>query len=92
VRVVNISTIKPLPQDEIISLAAGAKHVVTAEEHSIIGGLGGAVAEALRETGTPIRFVGIRDRFGCSAHGYAELLNHYGITADAIYNSIKEGF
>jgi transketolase len=88
VKVVNISTIKPLPQDEIIALASGAKHVVTAEEHSIVGGLGGAIAEALRETGTPIKFVGIRDKFGCSAHGYAELLEHYGITSDAILKEV----
>lgn len=49
VRVVNVSTIKPLNRERICELARDTKGVVTAEEHSIIGGLGGAVAEALAD-------------------------------------------
>jgi len=65
------------------------KAVITAEEHSIIGGLGSAIAEALRGERTKIEFVGINDQFGTSAHSYNELLNHYGLTADAIVNAVK---
>jgi len=89
VRVVNVGTIKPLNDEEILKLAQDAKAVVCAEEHSIIGGLGSAVAEALRLTRKPIEFVGIKDSFGCSAHNYGELLKHFGITADAILKIIE---
>ena len=65
--------------------------MVTAEEHSVIGGLGSAIAEALRgEKGQPLEFVGIQDSFGTSAYNYEELLRHYGLTADAIVDSVKQ--
>ena len=91
VRVVNVSTIKPLNDEKIIALSSDTKGVVCAEEHSVIGGLGSAVAEALRRTTKPIEFVGIKDSFGCSAHNYTELLNHFGITTEAILKTL-EGF
>ena len=87
-KVVNVSTIKPLNDAKIIELSKDAKAVVCAEEHSIIGGLGSAVAEALRRTGKPIEFVGIKDSFGCSAKNYEELLKHYDITPEAITKAI----
>jgi len=93
VKVVNVSTIKPLNQRIIIDLAKGIKAVVTAEEHSIIGGLGSAIAQALAKEEKIIEFVGIKDEFGCSARDYRELLEHYGLTkeaiVEAIYNTIK---
>ena len=90
VKVVNVSTVKPLDRQAVIDCAKGMKAVVTAEEHSVIGGLGSAIAEALRlEKGVPLDFVGIEDVFGTSALNYEELLEHYGLTAQAITAKIK---
>jgi len=90
VKVVNVSTIKPLDRQAVIACAKGMKAVVTAEEHSVIGGLGSAIAEALRlEKTAPLDFVGIEDVFGTSALNYDELLVHYGLTAQAIQDKIK---
>ncbi|KAI4453586.1 pyruvate dehydrogenase e1 component [Holotrichia oblita] len=91
VRVVNVSTLKPINVEMIISLAGDCKRVVTAEEHSIIGGLGSAIAMALSKSGKPISFIGIPDKFGCSAHSHEELLQHFGLTATAIANACKDG-
>ena len=90
VKVVNVSTVKPLDRQAVIDCAKGMKAVVTAEEHSVIGGLGSAIAEALRlEKGVPLDFVGIEDVFGTSALNYEELLEHYGLTAQAVTAKIK---
>lgn len=90
VRVVNVSTIKPLNTEAINELAADVKGVVTAEEHSVIGGLGGAVAEALCKACKPITFVGVNDEFGSSAHNYHDILEHLGLTAKHIEEAIRE--
>ncbi|HHY42168.1 MAG: transketolase family protein [Thermoanaerobacteraceae bacterium] len=90
VKVVNVSTIKPINEAKIIELAKDCKGVVTAEEHNIIGGLGGAIAEALCKSCKPIEFVGINDTFGRSAHNYQELLEYYGITSDNIVKAIRK--
>ena len=90
VRVVNVSTIKPLDEEGIIRLSEGMKGVVTAEEHNIRGGLGSAVAEALCRHPKTITFVGVEDSFGCSAHNYQELLRHYGLTAEHIAEAVKK--
>lgn len=89
VKVVNVSTIKPLNNDKIIELAKDCKAVVTAEEHNVIGGLGGAIAEALRKSCKPIEFVGVEDVFGCSAINYQELLEHYDLTSMSIEKAIN---
>ncbi|KJJ69711.1 transketolase C-terminal domain-containing protein [Clostridium sp. FS41] len=89
VRVVNVSTIKPLDQTMIIELARTCKGVVTAEEHTVIGGLGSAVAQALAKTGRPVEFVGINDTFGCSGHSYQEVLEHHGLTKEHIVDAVK---
>ena len=90
VKVINASTVKPLTDEEVLAHVEGCRGVVTAEEHSIIGGLGSAVASALRrERDLPIEFVGVKDSFGTSALSYEELLNHYGLTADAIKDAVK---
>ena len=90
VKVINASTVKPLTDEEVLAHVEGCRGVVTAEEHSIIGGLGSAVASALRrKRDLPIEFVGVRDSFGTSALSYEELLNHYGLTADAIKDAVK---
>lgn len=90
VKVINASTVKPLSDEEVLSCVKGCRGVVTAEEHSIIGGLGSAVAAALRrERNLPIEFVGVKDSFGTSALSYEELLAHYGLTVDAIEDAVK---
>ena len=90
VKVINVPTVKPLDRQAVIAATAGMKAAVTAEEHSVIGGLGSAIAEALRlEKGAPLDFVGIEDVFGTSALNYDELLVHYGLTAQAIQDKIK---
>jgi transketolase len=91
IKIVNVSTVKPLDRQAVIDCAKGFKGVVTAEEHSVIGGLGSAIAEALRGvTGLPLEFVGIQDRFGTSAYNYEELMAYYGLTPEAIVDSVKK--
>jgi transketolase len=90
-KVVNVSTVKPLDRQAVIDCTKGFKGVVTAEEHSVIGGLGSAITEALRGvTDQPLEFVGIPDSFGTSAYNYEELLAHYGLTAQAIVDSARK--
>ena len=89
-RVVNVSTIKPLDTKALIGYCRGVKAVVAAEEHSIYGGLGSAVAEALSTSRLPVGFVGIQDSFGTSAKNYEELLVRYGLTAEALAAKVKE--
>lgn len=88
-KVVNVPTVKPLDRAGIIACAQATKCVVTAEEHSVIGGLGSAVAEALRlENGVTLDFVGIEDVFGTSALNYDEIMAHYGLTANTIADRV----
>ena len=89
VKVINVSTLKPLNGEAVCELASGCRGIVTAEEHNVIGGLGSAIAEALRRKCKPIEFVGINDVFGCSAHNYKELLEHYGLTAEHIIRAVE---
>ncbi len=92
VKVVNVPSIKPLNRDSVIAIAKSVKGCVTAEEHSVIGGLGGAIAEALRMERTPIEFVGVKDRFGESAHNYKDILNCLGLTSENIVKAVEEVF
>lgn len=90
-RVINMPTIKPIDEDIIIEAARETGVIITAEEHSIIGGLGSAVAEVV-STNCPVRVlrVGIKDSFGESGKP-AELLKAYGLTADDIVEAVKKG-
>jgi len=90
VKVINVSSIKPMNEEAIIALASDVKGVVTAEEHNVKGGLGSAIAEVLCKSCKPIEFVGVQDTFGCSAHNYDELLKHYGLTAEAIMEAVTK--
>ncbi len=90
VRVVNVSTLKPIDEDAIRKLASGVKGVVTIEEHTIIGGLASIVAFALRGTAMPIEAVAIQDCFGQSALSYEQLLEHYGLTDAAVVKAVKK--
>ena len=90
VRVINMSTIKPIDTELIIKAAKETKAIVTAEEHSIIGGLGSAVSEVVSENcPTIVKKVGINDCFGESGTP-AELLEKYGLTAKHIVEKVKE--
>jgi transketolase len=90
VRVLDVSTIKPLDREAVIQHAEGMKAILTAEEHSVIGGLGSAVVEALRGVHhAPVEFVGVPDSFGISAENYDALLAHFGLTSDAIADAAK---
>ena len=88
--VINIHTIKPLDAELIVNSAKKTGKVVTAEEHTIIGGLGGAVCEALSEKApTPVLRIGINDVFGESGTA-AELVAKYGLDGEGIYAKVKE--
>ena len=90
VKVINVPTVKPLDRQAVIAATTGMTAAVTAEEHSVIGGLGSAIAEALRMvTGVPLDFVGIEDVFGTSALGYDELMTQYGLTDKAIADKVR---
>lgn len=88
VKVVNVSTIKPMNKEAIISMVKGCKAVVTAEEHSIVGGLGSAISEVLCKECKPIEYVGVNDTFGSSGHNYEDVLNYYGLTKERIAEAI----
>ncbi|MEX0931430.1 MAG: transketolase C-terminal domain-containing protein [Candidatus Paceibacterota bacterium] len=88
VKVLNISTIKPLDKKAVISLAQETGRLVTVEEHQKAGGLGSCVAELLSEVlPTPIVFVAIEDEFGQSGT-MDELIHHYGLDEEHIRNAV----
>ncbi|WMJ75700.1 MULTISPECIES: transketolase family protein [unclassified Sedimentibacter] len=89
-RVINIHTIKPIDEEIIINAARETKAIVTAEEHSIIGGLGSAVLEALSDKHpVPVKRIGVLDTFGESGKP-ADLLEKYHLTAKDIQEACKE--
>jgi transketolase len=88
--VLDVATIKPLPAESIAASARKTGAVVTCEEHSIIGGLGSAVAEALGELApVPLARVGVRDVFGTSGEP-GELMKHFGLTGADIARAARE--
>ena len=88
--VINIHTIKPLDEELVVKTASKTKKVVTIEEHSVIGGLGSAVAEVLCEQcPTKMKRIGVYDRFGESGPA-KELLHKYELDAEGIYKQVKE--
>lgn len=90
-RVVDMHTIKPLDEEAVLKAARETGTIITAEEHNIVGGLGGAVAEVLAESGIPARFsrIGIPDIFS-TIGAPDDLYARYGLDADGIYNRVKE--
>lgn len=90
VRVVNISTLKPIDEELIIDCAKETGRIVTAEDHNVMGGLGGAVAEVLSQRApVPMGMVGIRDTFAESGSP-EDLAKKYGLTALDIAAKVKE--
>lgn len=88
-KVVNISTIKPLDGNRLVEVLRGCRAYVTAEEHNIIGGLGSAVHETLSgQLNLPSEMIGIKDQFGISAYTWQELLTHYGLTTEAVVEAV----
>ncbi len=89
VKVVNVSTMKPFNEEAVVELSKNAKAVVTAEEHTYIGGLASKVALALRKSSIPMDYVAIEDKFGQSARDVADLMEHYGLTDKQIIEKVK---
>ena len=89
-RVIDLHTIKPLDRTTLVAAAKETGAVVTAEEHTVLGGLGGAVAELLAQTHpVPMRFVGINDRFGTSGDP-ADLLKAFHLMPEDIAKAVKD--
>ena len=89
-RLINIHTIKPIDEELLIKAARETGKIVTVEEHSVIGGLGGAVCEAITEKcPVPVRRIGLHDVFGESGPAL-ELYKKYGLDAQGIYTQTKE--
>lgn len=90
VKVMNLSSIKPLDEEAIIALARETKALVTVEEHQVAGGMGSAVAECLaKNLPTPIEFIGVQDQYGQSGTP-AELIEHYGMGVKDIIAAVKK--
>jgi transketolase len=90
VSVINVATIKPLDMATVLAAAAGASIVVTAENHSVIGGLGSAVAETIAEAGLgrPLRRIGLRDTFAEGSRDASYLFEKYGLSTGALIETI----
>lgn len=88
--VVNMSSIKPMDEKTVLECAGRAKICVTAEDHSVLGGLGGAVSEVLAENGVGVKLfkIGMHDKFGESGKS-GDLYKKYGFDADGVYESVK---
>src|SRR6185312_17212101 len=90
VRVVNVATIKPLDEETILAAARDCGAIVSAEEHQVTAGLGGAVSELLaKKQPTPMEFVGVNDTYGGSGEP-DELMEYFGLTSKAIVEAIRK--
>lgn len=90
VRVINCHTIKPIDKETILKAAEQTGAIVSAEEHQVTGGLGGAVAEVLSQNfPVPLKIIGVEDRFGESGEPN-ELLEKFGLTKEAIIKAITQ--
>ncbi|MDO8525683.1 MAG: transketolase family protein [Candidatus Omnitrophota bacterium] len=89
-RVINLHTPKPIDKDVIIKACLETGAIVTAEEHTVMGGFGSAIAEVVVESApVPMKMVGVRDRFGCSGEP-EELFKYFGLTAEDIVKAARE--
>jgi len=88
-KVVNVSTMKPFDAEGVRKIAESVKAVVTAEEHTYIGGLAANTALAMRGVNVPMDFVAVNDEFGQSAHSAVELMVHYGLTPENVAAKAK---
>ena len=91
VRVVDICSIKPIDKDMIVKCAKETKKLVSVEDHSVIGGIGSAIADVLiEEYPCKLTKIGINDTFGKSGKAN-ELVKYYGLDSESIIKVIKEG-
>jgi transketolase len=90
-RVYSMHTVKPIDKEAILKSAKETRLIVTIEEHTVIGGLGGAVAEVLADAGagTPLRRLGLQDIFACMVGSHRDLKERFGITAEAIVDVVQ---
>ena len=88
-RIANVSSLKPVDKAAVSALATGMKGVVTAEEHSVIGGLASLIHEVLQAQPIPRIAIGIEDRFGQSALSHEDLLEGYGLTPRHIADAAR---
>ena len=90
IKVMNLSSIKPIDKDAVITLAKETKKIVTIEEHQVAGGMGSAVAEVLAQNyPVQMEFIGIQDLFGQSGTP-DELIKHYAMDKDSIKKAVKK--
>ena len=90
--ILHIHTVKPIDREAILQAASTSKLVVTIEEHTVIGGLGGAVAEVLADTGAgvPLKRLGLQDLFAWTVGSHEDLKQRYGMTTRAIIDAVSE--
>ncbi|HHY83721.1 MAG TPA: transketolase family protein [Clostridiales bacterium] len=90
--VYNTPSIKPINEDAVAEAGKKVKAVITAEDHSMYGGLGSLICEIFcrHGVGKKVKMIAVPDKFGTSAEDYETLLTYYGLTADAIVNSALE--
>ncbi len=92
VKVMNLSTIKPLDTEAVISLAKETKAIITVEDHQVSGGMGSAVAECLAQNyPVPIEFIGVKDKYGQSGTEM-ELIKYYGLDTNDIIEAVEKIF
>ena len=91
-RVFSMHTVKPIDREAILQAAAETRLIITIEEHTVIGGLGGAAAEVLAEagTGTRLRRLGLQDIFACMVGSHQDLKERFGITAETIVKEVRD--
>lgn len=88
--VVNVATIKPLDEETLITIAKQTNAIVTVEDHQVMGGLGGSIAESLaKQYPTPMEFIGLQNTFAESGSP-KELIEKYGLGKDAIIEAVKK--
>jgi transketolase len=89
-RVYSMHTIKPIDKEAILRSAKETRLIITIEEHTVIGGLGGAVAEVLADAGagTPLKRLGLQDVFACMVGSHQDVKNRFGITSEAIVDAV----
>jgi len=92
VAVYNTPSIKPIDEEAVAEACSKVKAVVTAEDHSMYGGLGSLISEIIcrHGVGKKVKMVAVQDKFGTSAEDYEKLLAYYGLTVDAIVDSAEE--
>ena len=89
-RVLNMHTVKPADREAILAAANQTRLIVTIEEHTVIGGLGGAVGDVLAEAGagTPLKRLGLQDVFACMVGRYEDVRERFGISAEAVVEAV----